>query len=161
MKTVLALLKQQQDLLLFRQSDMTTVEQALAAGELAAAMTWNASALQLTNDGIPVRFANVKEGALTWVCGLVVTSDAPHYDKAHDLLDAMISPEVGTFMIEDYGYGHSNAKAYDLVDEEVLTARGLTKDPRVILDAGTFLKAQTEEIEQKINRDWAELVSSI
>ena len=161
MKKVLDLLKQQQDLLLFRQSDMTTVEQALASGELVAAMTWNSSALQLTNQEIPVKFANVKEGALTWVCGMVLTSDAPHYDKAHDLLDAMIAPEVGKFVIEEYNYGHSNARAFDMVDDAVLQARGLTRDPMLILGAGTFLRAQTEEIEQRINRDWAELVSSI
>ena len=160
-RTVFDLLAQQQKVLLFRQSDMTTVEQALASGELVAAMTWNSSPLALTQQGVPVKFANVKEGALTWVCGMVLTADAPHYDKAHDLLDAMIAPEVGKFIIEDYGYGHSNAKGFELVSEDELFARGLTSDPMEILGAGTFLRAQSEEIEQKINRDWGELIAMI
>lgn len=161
LQTVLDLLREQQKLLLYRQSDMTTVEQGLASGELVAAMTWNSSPLELTRQGIPVKFANVKEGALTWVCGMVLTSDAPHYDKAHDLLDAMIAPEVGQFIIEDYGYGHCNAKAFDLVSNDELAARGLTKNPMDLLEAGRFLNAQSDEVEQKINRDWGDLIAGI
>jgi spermidine/putrescine transport system substrate-binding protein len=158
---VLDLLKKQQDLLLFRQSDMTTVTQALTSGEVVAAMTWNSVPLSLANEGIPSKFANVKEGALTWVCGVVMTADAPHYDKAHDLIDAMLGTDAGEFLVVDYGYGHANTKTYDTIGEDVLAARGLTKDPMEILSAGTFLEAQTEEIEQKINRDWGELISSM
>jgi len=159
--TVLDLLKKQQDLLRFRQSDMTTVEQALASGEIVAAMTWNSSPTALLAQGVPVKFANVKEGGLTWVCGVVLTADAPHYDKAHDLIDAMLGTDCGKFLVEDYGYGHADGKTFDLVSEEDLAARGLAKDAMTILASGTFLEAQTEEIEQKINRDWGDLISSM
>ncbi len=158
---VLELLKQQQELLLFRQSDMTTVAQALASGEVVAAMTWNETALTLSSQDVPVKFANVKEGALTWVCGMVLTADAPHYDKAHDLIDALISPETGQFIIQDYAYGHANSIAFNAVSDADLHARGLARDPMDVLQAGHFLEAQSEEMEQKINRDWAELISSI
>jgi len=161
MTKVLELLKQQQELLLFRQSDMTTVAQALASGEVVAAMTWNETPLTLSNEGVPVKFANVKEGALTWVCGVCLTSDAPHYDKAHDLIDAMIAPEVGQFIIQDYAYGHSSTRAFDLVSDEELAARGLSRNPMDVLNAGVFVEAQPEETAQRINRDWAELISSI
>ncbi len=157
--TVLDLLRQQRDLLRFRQSDMTTVEQALATGELVAAMTWNSTPLELTRQGLPVRFADVKEGALTWVCGTVLTSNAPNYDKAHDLINAMIAPEVGRYVIEEFGYGHSSSAAFDLVSDADLAARGLPKDPGELLDKGVFLKAQSEEIETKINRDWGEMIA--
>lgn len=156
---VLDILRQQRDLLRFRQSDMTTVEQALASGELVAAMTWNSSPLELTRQGIPVRFADVKEGALTWVCGTVLTSDAPHYDKAHDLINAMLAPEVGEYVIVENGYGHASTAAFDLVSDDDLTARGLSRTPSDILDKGVFLRAQTEDIETKINRDWGEMIA--
>ena len=147
--------------MLFRQSDMTTVAQALASGEVVAAMTWNETALTLSSQDVPVKFANVKEGALTWVCGMVLTADAPHYDKAHDLIDALISPETGQFIIQDYAYGHANSIAFNAVSDADLHARGLARDPMDVLQAGHFLEAQSEEMEQKINRDWAELISSI
>lgn len=156
---VTALLKKQQDLLRFRQSDSTTLVQALASGEVVAAMTWSDVPTTLLADGIPVKYANVKEGALTWVCGVALAKDAPHYDKAHDLIDALLSPESGKWCITENSYGHSNAKAFDFFTDEQLTAVGLAKNPNDILDAGVFLVAQPEEIEQKINRDWGDLIS--
>ena len=45
------------------------------------------------------------DGALTWVCAMMLIADAPTCDK-HDLLDAMIALEVGKFIFEDYGCGH-------------------------------------------------------
>ena len=92
---------------------MTTVEQALAAGELVAAMTWNSSAVALKAEGVPVAFASPKEGALTWVCGAMISVGAPHVDKAHDVINSLLSPESGRFLINDYGYGHSNIKSFE------------------------------------------------
>ena len=156
---VRGLLEEQRPLLRFYSNDMTTVEQALASGELVAAMTWNSSPLELTNEGIPVRFMNPKEGALTWVCGMVLASGAPHYDKAHDIINALIAPEPGIFLIEEYGYGHSNLKAFEAVDEEVLLARGLSKDPLSIIEAGTFNPSASPETNTRIERDWSEVTA--
>jgi spermidine/putrescine transport system substrate-binding protein len=153
------LLEEQRPLLRFYSNDTTSIEQALATGELVAAMTWNSSPLELTAQGIPVRFLNPKEGALTWVCGLVLATGAPHYDKAHELIDAMIGPRPGIFLIEEYGYGHSNMKAFEAVDEEVLVARGLSKDPLSILEAGVFIPSASPEVNTKIERDWSEVTA--
>lgn len=156
---VRALLEEQRPLLRFYSNDTTSIEQALATGELVAAMTWNSSPLELTKQGIPVRFMNPKEGALTWVCGLVLASGAPHYDKAHDLIDAMIGPRPGIFLIEEYGYGHSNMKSFEAVDEDVLVARGLSKDPLSIIEAGVFIPGASPEINTRIERDWSEVTA--
>ncbi len=161
MKKVMDLLRQQQELLRFRQSDSTTLVQALATGEVVAAMTWNDVPATLLAEDVPVKFANVKEGGLTWVCGMVLTVDAPHYDRAHDLLDALISPESGQWCIEGSSYGHSNRKAFEMFTPEQLKAIGLSEDPFEVLNSGVFLIAQPEEIEQRINRDWGELISGI
>lgn len=155
------LLREQQKLLRFRQSDSTTLVQALASGEVVAAMTWNDVPATLQAEGVPVKFADVKEGGLTWVCGMVLMKDAPHYDKAHDLLDALISPESGRWCIAENGYGHANIKAFDFFTKEELAAKGLSTDPAVVLDSGVFLIAQPEEIEQKINRDWGDMISEL
>lgn len=153
------LLVKQRPLLRYYSSDMTTVEQGLASGELVAAMTWNSSPLELKNQGLDVAFADVKEGALTWVCGLVMASNAPNYDKAHDLIDAMIGPRPGIFLVTEYGYGHSNTKVFDAIDEDVLLARGLSKDPLEILNKGVFVQVVPQELKTKMERDWAEVVA--
>src|SRR5262249_55751704 len=127
------LLEKQRPLLRFYSSDSTQVEQALASGEVVAAMTWNQSPLGLTNQGVKVKFANPKEGALTWCCGLVLLKKAPQPEKAHDLIDAMIDPRAGKYLIEQFGYGHSNQKSFSDITEADLTARGLSKNPIEIL----------------------------
>lgn len=151
------LLEKQRPLLRFYSADSTQVEQSLAAGEVVAAMTWNQSPLGLTNQGIPVKFANPKEGALTWSCGLVLLKGAPHLDRAYALIDNMLDPRVGQYLIEEFGYGHSNAKSFDLVTPDDLTARGLSSQPMEILSRGKFAGPQTPEIDQAVARDYEQI----
>lgn len=131
--------------------DTTTLEQALSSGELAAAMTWNSSAVLLQSEEVPVKFAQPKEGALTWVCGLMMHKDAPNPDRAYDIIDSLISAQTGEFMINDYGYGHSNIKSFDEFDDETLRSLGLAKKPADVLDAGHFMIPQTQEWEARMN----------
>ncbi len=131
--------------------DTTSIEQALAAGELAAAMSWNETAVSLQAEGVPVKFAKVKEGALTWVCGPMIHKNAPNLDRAYDAIDSLLSVEAGKFMIGDYGYGHSNKKSFDEFTDERLTELGLSKDPFEILSAGHFQIPQTQEWESRMN----------
>ena len=132
------LLVKQKPLMRFYWDSNSAVEQALASGELVAATGWNSSVVTLTGQGVNIKYANPKEGIMSYCCGLVMTKDAPHADKAYDLIDAMISPEAGKWLIEAQGYGHSNAKSFDLVEEKVLAERGLPKDPTQFFGQGIF-----------------------
>lgn len=132
------LLVKQKPLLRFYWADTTALEQAMATGEVVASSAWNSSVLALRNQGIPVAYMNPKEGILTWCCGLVMIKDAPQVDKAHELIDAMISPEAGQYFITEFGYGHGNQKSFELVDDETLAAVGLPRDPTTLLEAGVF-----------------------
>ena len=136
---------------------MTSVEQALASGELAAAMTWNETAVSLQSQDAPVKFAKVKEGALTWVCGPMIHQDAPDLDRAYDVIDSLISVETGKFMINDYGYGHSNSKSFEEFDAATLESLGLSDEPLEILNEGHFQQPQTQEWETKMNGMWEEI----
>jgi len=144
-------LRKQRPLVRLYTDDMTTLQQALASGELVAAMTWNEVAVGLTKAGLPAKFAQPKEGALTWVCGVMMHKDAPHPDKAHDLIDSLLSPESGEFLIGEYGYGHSNIKSFDRVSDERLEELNLSRNPDDVLQAGHFQVPQTQEFEARIN----------
>ncbi|MFX0540475.1 ABC transporter substrate-binding protein [Roseovarius sp. S4756] len=148
---VAAVMREQRPLIRVYTDDTTTLEQALASGEMVASMTWASSAVTLASEGVPVKFAQPKEGALTWVCGLMMHKDAPNPDKAYEIIDSLLSVEAGKFMINDYGYGHSNARSFDQFDEEQLTALGLSKNPEEILSAGHFQHQQSQEWETKMN----------
>jgi spermidine/putrescine transport system substrate-binding protein len=148
---IAAVMREQRPLIRLYTDDTTTLEQALAAGEMVAAMTWNSSATQLKAQGVPVRFAQPKEGALTWVCGMMIHAQAPNLDFAYDIIDSLLSVESGEFMIRDYGYGHANAKAFDAFDEATLVDLGLSKNPVEILNAGHFQVPQSQEWETRMN----------
>lgn len=150
-EAVAAVMREQRPLIRAYTDDTTTLEQALASGEMVAAMTWNSSAVLLQSEEVPVRFAKPKEGALTWVCGLMVHKDAPNLDKAYDVIDSLLSVEAGNFMINDYGYGHSNALSFDNFDDETLQGLGLSKNPVEILEAGHFQQPQSQEWETQVN----------
>jgi spermidine/putrescine transport system substrate-binding protein len=148
---IAAIMREQRPLIRVYTDDNTTLEQALASGEMVASMTWNSSAVTLAAEGVPVKFARPKEGALTWVCGAMIHKDAPHLDRAYDVIDSLLSVETGKFIIGEWGYGHSNAKSFDFFDDEQLEELGLAKNPDVILNAGHFQIPQTQEFESKMN----------
>jgi spermidine/putrescine transport system substrate-binding protein len=150
-------MRQQRPLIRTYTDDTTTLEQALASGELVAAMTWDSSAVVLKSEGVPVTFANPKEGALTWVCGAMIHKDAPHLDKAYDLVDALLSTEAGAWLIGENGYGHSNAKSFDLFTDDQLAELGLSRNPEDILAAGKFQIPQTQEFETRMNEEFEKI----
>jgi len=156
-KKVAALLRKQRPLIRLYTDDTTTLQQALASGEIVAAMTWNESPVVLKKEGVPVKFANPKEGALTWVCGMMMHKDAPHPDKAHDVIDSLISKEVGMYLIDENGYGHSNTKAFAAMSDKRLKELGLSRNPQDILGAGKFQLPQTQEFETKMNQEFEQI----
>ena len=72
---------------------------------------------------------NPRGGVISWVCGLVMTSNGQGDETAaYDFINAWNSPEAGKYLIEVYGYGHSNRLTYDIVDPAILDAMGLGGD---------------------------------
>lgn len=134
--TVMALLRKQKPLLRFYSTDETSMVQALAAGEIVAATTWDSGALQLKKDGVPVKFMAPKEGVLTWTCGLQMLKNPPNSDRAYDVIDAMLDPSVGEFLLSEFGYGHSNKRSFERVSDKTLTDLGLSRDPSELLSSG-------------------------
>ena len=156
-KKVAALLRKQRPLIRLYTDDETTLEQALASGELVAAMTWNSSPVKLKNEGVPVKFANPKEGALTWVCGMMMHKDAPHPEKAHDVINSLLSKETGMYLIDEEGYGHSNKAAFAATPDKRQAELGLTRNPQDILGAGKFQVPQSQEFETKMNQEFEQI----
>ena len=131
-------LEKQRPLLRFYAPHVATIEQAFASGELVAATAWNRSVVVLKEQGLPVKFMNPKEGRLTWVCGAVLLKDAPQLNKAYDVIDSLLDPSAGHFIINEYGYGHSNQRSFELVSDERLAELGLPRDPTTLLEDGVF-----------------------
>jgi spermidine/putrescine transport system substrate-binding protein len=135
---VRAKLQEQRPLIKMYTTDLTSVEQALASGELVAAMTWNASATSLKKQGVPVEFMNPKEGMLTWACGMVLMKDSKNVDLAYDFMNSRTESASGQALINAYGYGSANSEAMQAVGEEALKKFQLPIDPETMLKTTVF-----------------------
>jgi spermidine/putrescine transport system substrate-binding protein len=132
---VKAKMVEQKELLRFYWGASSEYQQALASGEVVVSTCWNDGPIALQKQGVPVKMAKPKEGMITWVCGMVNTADGPGDEqKVYDYMDAMISAETGVFEVSVYGYGHSNQKAFEMVDAERLAELGLSNPAQMWKD---------------------------
>jgi spermidine/putrescine transport system substrate-binding protein len=131
-------LREQRPLLSAYTTDMTSVEQSLASGALVAAMTWNASAVTLKKQGVPVEFMKPKEGMLTWTCGYVLLKDATNVDLAYDFINSRLETDAGKYLIESYGYGSATSTAFAAVPKADLDRLQLPADPDIMLKSTIF-----------------------
>lgn len=136
------LLQEQRALLRMYTSDNTSIAQSLASGEVVAALGWSTDYANLKAEGIPVSFMNPREGRMAWICGAAIHADSSNRDMAHQVIDAMISPEGGAFTIRENGTGVSNKKSFDLVDQELLISLGLDQDLATVLENSVLQRTQ-------------------
>ena len=106
--------------------DNTEIAQAMGGGEVDLAWAWNETATTLAADGQPVAMKrDTDEGLSTWVCGYVHLKDGPgNVDKVYDFINATLTQEVGAYLVNEWGYGHANARAMASIDAEVLQSTG-------------------------------------
>lgn len=143
------LLRKQREILRFYWTDQSSVEQALASGELVASYAWNSAVVELKNQGVDVVYMNPKEGIWTWVCGLTLLVDGPgDEDRAYEFIDAWMSPASGKNLIEMYGYGHSNEKSFELVDPATLADLGIS-DPATMMASSRFFGEIEPDVREK------------
>ncbi|MBX3583471.1 MAG: extracellular solute-binding protein [Rhizobiaceae bacterium] len=107
-------------------TDSTDIVQALSGGEVDLAWAWNDAAVQSALAGAPIKNTrDTEEGQSTWVCGYVMLKDAPgSKGKVYDFLNSINSPEVASFLLSDWGYGHADAKSMSTIDPAVVQAQG-------------------------------------
>jgi spermidine/putrescine transport system substrate-binding protein len=139
----------QKPLIRFYWSSQTDLEQSFASGEIVAAYGWNASVALLRKKGVDMALMRPKEGIITWTDGLVYYKNHPGDESlAYEFMNAYMTPEVGKFLIEAYGYGSGNVKAYDGVDVERLEELGIA-EPAKILSTSRFQKEIGPGVRQK------------
>lgn len=129
---------EQRELLRYYWSSDSDMEQAFAGGELIAAYAWNSSYARLLKEGINVEWMIPKEGVLTWCdVQVLLNSGSASDDEKYDYLNATLTPEAGKFMIEEFGFGSANVKAFDIADKTLMEEFGYT-DPKSLI-AGSYL----------------------
>lgn len=137
-------------------SDPGQLEQAVASGEVDVAWSWPNSYASLVKQNVPVNYMlEPKEGIVTWLCGFAIPTNAgAPEEQIYDFIDALESPEAGQALVVNFGYGHANAKALELVEQERLENLGLAGDPAEIVENGNLMGPMSEEQRQRIVEMW-------
>jgi spermidine/putrescine transport system substrate-binding protein len=144
-------LVEQIPLLRYYWNSQSDIEQSLASGEIVAAYAWNDAYASLKRQGLDVEYMNPREGLMTWVDSQVIIKDGPGSDKErYDYLNATLTPEAGKFMIEEYGYGSSNQRAFDIADQELLATFGYS-DPSNLISNSVLFDAFEPALRDKAN----------
>ena len=107
-------------------TDNSDISQAMASGEVLIAWTWDETPTTLQAEGHPVAMnKETEEGISTWVCGYAkLKGGEGSEDEVYDFLNAEVDPRVSPYMVEAWGYGHSNLEGMAQVDPAVLKAKG-------------------------------------
>lgn len=106
--------------------DGPSLAQAMASGEVTVAWAWNETPVTMQAEGHPVALKrDTQEGLSTWVCGYVLLKDGEgSEDKAYDFINAWLEEGVADYIVNAWGYGHSNQAALDKIDQTVLASMG-------------------------------------
>ncbi len=132
-------------------TDNTEVSQAMASGEVDLAWAWNETATTLQKDGVPAEVKrDTAEGLSTWVCGYVRLKGAEGDEaKQYDFLNSISDPAISGYLVNDWGYGHANAKGMASVDPKILAEKGYA-DVDKFTDKTLFQAPMPTELHQKM-----------
>ncbi|HEU4801537.1 MAG TPA: extracellular solute-binding protein [Solirubrobacterales bacterium] len=97
----------------FAESDASMVN-LFKSGEVVIADGGRGTTQAMIDDGVPVEWIAPEEGAMSWVCGLAITSKAQNIDAAYKLINYYASPEAQAIS-GDMGFVAMNPKALPMV----------------------------------------------
>lgn len=72
--------------------DENTAQGAFRANGCVIGQTWDSSAFQLKQDGVPVSYVSPKEGAFAWMQGMILFKDAKNVEQAEAWIRYLNSP---------------------------------------------------------------------
>ena len=110
----------------FYWADGAELQQAFANGEVDLAWAWNETPTTAQANGLPVAFnRDTEEGFSTWACGLVKpVNGSGDEELLYDYVNAMLGESNAAFLVNDWGYAHSNKAMMDAMDPELLATYG-------------------------------------
>lgn len=105
----------------------SSLAQLMQSGEVYLAWAWNETFATMSYEGHPIAMKrDTKEGASSWVCGYVRMANAPGSEqKFYDFVNAWLEPATVDYIVNSWGYGHSNAAQMGTMSTEDLAAVGL------------------------------------
>jgi spermidine/putrescine transport system substrate-binding protein len=134
----------------FAESDSSMVN-LFKSGEVVLADGGRGTTQAMVDDGLAVEWVAPKEGALSWVCGLAITSKAQNIPAAYKLINYYASPEAQAIS-GDMGFVAMNPDAMPLVSKDYRE----TADPRTLETAIATTEPPNAEVYE---RAWQEVLA--
>jgi putrescine transport system substrate-binding protein len=136
----------------------------LANGEICLAVGYNGDMLQARDratenkTGQEISYVIPKEGSIVWFDSYLIPKDAPHPNNAHAFINYMLRPDVIAAVSNYTNYANGNAKATELVDEEVRNDPGVYPPAEVRAKLAPDL-TDSEETTRIMTRLWTRFMT--
>ncbi len=134
----------------------TDLVAAMESGEVSVAYAWQGAYATLLGKGIPVAYANPKEGRNSWVGVYGIRKGTENYDLALKFLDQKLGELTGNNLVSLYYYGHANGDVMAGITDPTLKDAFSVDDP-AILETTNFTPNLTAEQRDAWTAMWTEV----
>lgn len=133
--------------------------EALANGDLCAAVGYNGDVLQARNraheagNGIDVGYQVPKEGSVLWFDMLAIPKDAPDVESAYAFMNYVMTPQVSADISDTMHFATANAAALPLVLASIRNDPGVYP-PQSLVQRLSVQQADSPDENRAIVRAW-------
>jgi spermidine/putrescine transport system substrate-binding protein len=128
----------------------------MANGDVWVAYAWQGAYATLLGKGVPVAYANPKEGRNSWVGVYGIRKGVKDYDLALKFLDAKLGEATGKNVVSEFFYGDSNQNVMKGITDATLKQAFSVDDP-AILQKTNFTPNLTADQRDAWTKMWAEI----
>jgi spermidine/putrescine transport system substrate-binding protein len=117
---------------LFYWSGEPELTQAMANGDVWVAYAWQGAYATLLGQGVPVAYANPKEGRNSWVGVYCIRKGTPNKDLALKFLDQKLADATGNNVVNEFYYGSANQDVMSGITDATLKQAFSIDDPAIL-----------------------------
>ncbi len=130
---------------------------AYVAGDFAAGIYWNGSALRVRLQNDNFVYGYPETGYPIWMDNAAVLSDAPNRDNAMKFINFVLQPEIAALISNFARYSNGITGSEAFMDEEMRDAPEIVT-PAELVDAGRWGEACPQEVNDIHTQIWTELM---
>jgi spermidine/putrescine transport system substrate-binding protein len=120
------------------------------------AYAWQGAYATLLAEGVPVAYANPKEGRNSWVGVYGIRKGTQNLEAAYGFLDEKLAAKTGKNVVDNYYYGHANKDVMAGITDKTLKEAFSVDDP-AILQKTNFTPNLTEQQRDAWTAMWTEV----
>ena len=136
----------------------------LANGDICVALGWSGDVFQARDraneagNNVTVDYFIPKEGAAAFFDMMAIPADAKNVEAAHTFLNYILTPEVIAPITDYVAFPNGNAKATELVDEEIRNNPAIYPSEEVEAKLYTFSEL-SPSVQRAVTRSWTKVKS--